>query len=239
MANSSLPRPVLESYPPAGGALHTTVVVVVIAAWAYVFKILTDRLAASSHPDRLRFYIVSLLLEWLMLGLVVIGVKHRGASMNIVFGDRWRSARAVFRDTGIALGFWVVSIFILAGVSRLLRIHSSPAEVAAMMPHGPAEIAAWLALSISAGICEEAIFRGYLQRQFIVFTRSAPAGIALSAVAFGAGHAYQGLRMVVLIAVFGALFGVLVHWRKSTRPGMIAHSWQDALSGIVAGLAKH
>jgi uncharacterized protein len=95
----------------------------------------------------------------------------------------------------------------------------------------------WIALSVSAGICEEAIFRGYLQRQFAAFTRSAPAGIILSAIAFGAGHAYQGSRMTVLIALYGLMFGLLAHWRGSVRPGMIAHAWQDSLSGLV-GLLK-
>ena len=45
-------------------------------------------------------------------------------------------------------------------------------------------------------------------------------GIALSAVIFGAGHAYQGWRNATLIAVGGALAGALAYWRKSVRPGM-------------------
>jgi hypothetical protein len=42
--------------------------------------------------------------------------------------------------------------------------------------------------------------------------------------------------MVGVIAVFGSLFGILAYWRKSTRPGMIAHAWQVAVIGIVGGL---
>jgi membrane protease YdiL (CAAX protease family) len=37
----------------------------------------------------------------------------------------------------------------------------------------------WVALS-SAGICEEAVYRIYLQKQFIALTRNVPAGIILS-----------------------------------------------------------
>ena len=108
-----------------------------------------------------------------------------------------------------------------------------------LLPHGVAEIALWIALSVTAGICEEAIFRGYLQRQFMAFTGSAPAGIIISAAAFGAAHLYQGYRMGILIGLYGAMFGILAHWRGSVRPGMMAHAWQDSVSGILAGAIRH
>jgi hypothetical protein len=108
-----------------------------------------------------------------------------------------------------------------------------------LMPHGPAELTLWVVLSVTAGICEETIFRGYLQRQFMALTNNAPAGILLSAAAFGAAHAYQGFRRVILIGVFGAMFGILAYWRRSVRPGMIAHAWQDTLGGVVGSLMRH
>jgi hypothetical protein len=64
--------------------------------------------------------------------------------------------------------------------------------------------------------------RGSLRREPRVGPRSAPAGILLSAATFGAAHAYQGLRMAILIAVYGAMFGMLAYGRGSVRPGMIA-----------------
>jgi len=108
-----------------------------------------------------------------------------------------------------------------------------------MLPHGGAEITLWIALSVTAGICEETIFRGYLQRQFMALTKSAPAGILLSAATFGAAHAYQGFRMVILIGLYGVMFGILAYWRGSVRPGMIAHAWQDSLGGVVGSLMRH
>lgn len=220
---------------PAAGPLHT---ILVVAAVAFCFKILADRLSAATHAHRLRFYALTILLEWLMFALVVAGVRSSGASILLVVGERWSSARQVLRDIGIALGFWIVAIILLRIFAQLLRATSPGRALLSMVPHGPAEIAVWIGVSISAGICEETIFRGYLQRQFIAFTKNVPAGIALAAVAFGSAHAYQGLRMVILISLFGAMFGILAYWRGSVRPGMIAHAWQDSLSGVVAGLTK-
>jgi uncharacterized protein len=142
----------------------------------------------------------------------------------------------VLRDIGIALAFWLAAGGVLLVVARFLFARTPRPNQEFLLPHAAAELAVWVALSISAGICEETIFRGYLQRQLIVFTKSVPAGILLTAAVFGAGHAYQGSRMTIVIAVYGLMFGLLAHRRGSVRPGMIAHAWQDSLSGLVGFL---
>ena len=187
----------------------------------------------------MRVYLVTIFVEWFFFVLVVTGVRYSGASLPLVLGDHWHSTRQVLRDIGIAAGFWVVALALLWVFARLLRVDAQRRNLQFILPHGGAEIALWIALSVTAGICEETIFRGYLQRQFMALTKSAPAGILLSATAFGAAHAYQGFRMVILIGLFGAMFGILAYWRGSVRPGMIVHAWQDSLGGVVGGLMKH
>ena len=59
------------------------------------------------------------------------------------------------------------------------------------------------------------------------------AGIVLQGVVFGLAHAYQGPIQIIVIVVFGCMFGLLAHWRKSLRPGMTAHFLQDAVGGLV------
>ena len=211
--------------------LHTAGVLLVLASWTTWSALHAGRLRAAVNPPRLPLYMTTAIFEWLLLAFVAWG-----ASARVVLGPRWQSARQVLRDIGVAAAFWVVSGILLAVLSRVLRVTELGRNTQFMMPRNALEIALWIALSITAGICEEAIFRGYLQPQLGILTGSAPAGILLSAVAFGAGHAYQGLRAGVLIFFYGAMFGVLAHWRRSVRPGMMAHAWQDTLSGLV--LAK-
>ena len=69
-------------------------------------------------------------------------------------------------------------------------------------------------------------------------THSMLAGVLLSAVVFGASHGYEGGARMILIGIFGLMFGLLAWWRKSLRPGMIAHAWHDALSGAVLRMLK-
>jgi hypothetical protein len=43
--------------------------------------------------------------------------------------------------------------------------------------------------------------------------------------------------MMLVIAVYGCLFGLLALWRRSLRPGMMTHALQDGLAGLLARYA--
>jgi len=238
MESSALGQHASDRYSRVAGPIHTILVLAVLGGWTFWHKISTDRLSPAANPNRLHHYLVSLLFEWLLFALVVAGVWRSGASVLIVLGDHWQSVRQVLRDIGIAAGFWIVAWMLLWVLGQLLRTAALGRNVS-MLPERGIELALWIALSVSAGICEETIFRGYLQRQFTALTKNAPAGMLLSAAAFGGAHAYQGFRMTILIALYGAMFGILAYWRGSVRPGMIAHAWQDSLNGVLAALIRH
>src|SRR5580658_1173371 len=239
METSALPESRSDRYPRVSSPIHTILVLAALGGVTFWAKIFTDQLSVAANPNRVRFYVVIFLFEWLLFLFIVAGVRRSGASVLLVVGDRWQSGRQVRRDIGIGAGFWVVATALLWVFGRLLRIGAPAPNMLAILPHGGIEIALWIALSTTAGICEETIFRGYLQRQFIALTKSAPAGIVISAAAFGAAHAYQGFRMVILIALFGAMFGVLAYWRGSVRPGMIVHACQDSLGGVLGAFMRH
>jgi uncharacterized protein len=239
MEPSTLAQSASDRYAKAAGPIHTIFVLAVLGAWAFWGKVLADQLRAAANPNRLRLYVLTLFFEWLLFVLVMAGVWRSGVPILVVLGDRWDSVRQVLRDIGIAAAFWLVSSGLLLFLGWLLRIAKLGRNMDFILPHGTAEITLWLALSVTAGICEETVFRGYLQRQFMALTKSVPAGILLSGAAFGAAHAYQGFRMVILIGLYGAMFGILAYWRGSVRPGMIAHAWQDSLNGVLAAVIRH
>jgi uncharacterized protein len=111
-----------------------------------------------------------------------------------------------------------------------------------LAPGTPSEIAAWVLVCAFAGFAEEIVFRGYLQRQFTAWGRGALwAGVVFSGIFFGMAHGYQGVRNMVLLSVFGALFSLLAILRRSLRAGMIAHAWQDLIAGLGLALlhARH
>ena len=94
-----------------------------------------------------------------------------------------------------------------------------------LAPANGEEIAAGCCSACLAGIIEESVFRGYLQRQFTAWAHGgAASGVVFSALLFGAAHGYQGVRNMVLLAVFGVLFSVLAILRRSLRAGIFAQA---------------
>ena len=188
---------------------------------------------------RMTGYLITMTIEWAMVAYIALGVRWKGPSLRTVTGRNSPTWRSVALDLGLAAVFLFVANIVLGVVGFTLArfIRATPdAAIRNLLPHTGLEIATWLLLSLTAGICEEMIFRGYLQRQFTAWTGNAAAGIALQGIVFGVAHAYQGPKQILIIAVYGCMFGSLAWWRKSLRPGMAAHFFQDGLGGLM--LAK-
>lgn len=90
----------------------------------------------------------------------------------------------------------------------------------------------WLAVvisAISAGICEETGFRGYMQ-QPIEQRHGAPVAILISSLFFMALHLTKGWAtagMVPIVLGAGVLLGLLARSSGSLIPGMIGHVLMD------------
>jgi membrane protease YdiL (CAAX protease family) len=192
--------------------------------------------AVQSQGSRLLLYGGTFITQLVLFLLVWFGIRLRGVRMRDLIGGKWKTVEAFLLDVGIALGFWFVAILLLAALRialGLIDLHNLQKSVddavrllGPMAPHTYLEAGFFVLLSVCAGLFEEIIFRGYLQRQFGVLGRHAVVGI------FGLGHGYQGARNMVVIAVFGSFFGILAHFRKSLRPGMMTHAFQDSIAGI-------
>jgi len=52
-------------------------------------------------------------------------------------------------------------------------------------------------------------------------------------VLFGLAPGYYG-KVMVAITIQGWLLGLFAYWRRSLRPGMLAHALQDGAGGVIA-----
>lgn len=210
---------------------HTGLVLAALAALAAWSAYEHGLLAAG---PRAASYVVTIACEWLLFGLAAWGTRIRGVSISSVVGGRWSTPKLFLRDLGIVALFLLVSNAALAGLSAVL--HPGPnANIAKMLPHGRIEITLWIFVSLSAGICEEFVMRGYLQKQLGGILKNVTAGLVAQGIIFGAAHAYQGPKLMLIIAVLGCMLGWLAQWRQSLRPGMLSHFLQDAIGGIIQG----
>ena len=186
----------------------------------------------QQHPEVVPLYISLIAMEW---GLVIYvwraGLRKTGTKLSELIGGKWANAKDVLKDGGLAIGVWAVWMLVQTAWVRWLGPEHA-ASIQTYLPQRAMEIVLWIGVSISAGFCEELVFRGYFQRQFQTFTHSRWIALFLQAVLFGIAHGYQGAEACVKIACFGVLYGLLALWRKSLRPGMIAHAGSDILSGI-------
>ena len=81
---------------------------------AYFGKIRVDHLRDAVNFDRVRMYERTIFFEWLVLGMVVVGVLLHRSPLTSIFGQHWRSLRQVFTDMGIAVVFLIASIAVLS-----------------------------------------------------------------------------------------------------------------------------
>jgi membrane protease YdiL (CAAX protease family) len=220
---------------------HTIFLVLFIFAIALLQTRQQLQLDAVRLKSRLPLYAGQIVFELVLFAYVwLLGLKLTGTPVRDLIGGKWTSLRDVLRDIGVALMFWLVVAAVLVVLNKLLGENDGGLQaVKALLPQGPAEMAAWVVLCLTAGFCEEFVFRGYLQRQLAALTGREGWAIALQALVFGVGHGYQGMKGMIVIAIYGVMFGILAAVRRTLRPGIIQHAGQDIFSGIVgSALAK-
>ena len=224
-----------------------------LAPWWHTIVLIAVLLTVSINGTRasqpvvgnhkLAQYLWTMGLEWVLVAYICLGIRKR-VRMRDLIGGRWASWEDFFLDMVYAGVFWCGAMVVLGVSAKLMhldqagKIESMRKQISFLAPETTLELVVWFCLSCTAGFCEEIIFRGYLQRQLGVLGRSPFSGVVLSAVVFGASHGYEGPARMFLIAIFGLLFGWLAWWRRSLRPGMIAHAWHDSLSGAVLRMLK-
>ena len=213
---------------------HTVLVLMIlgtmsVASW---FQHGLPNTHIPGFASRLSAYFTVLVAEWFQVFLIWLALRRRGLSIGTLVSGRWPTLSAFFRDLGLAAGFLVVAIPLVGGLAHLLGGDANN-NVANITPQTALELLLWLGLAATAGFCEELTFRGYLTRQFTAWIGSRTFGIVLQGIAFGLAHGFYH-KLMLVIMVQGWLLGLLAYWRKSLRPGMLAHGLQDAIGGVVA-----
>lgn len=143
-------------------------------------------------------------------------------------GARWPN------DLGLGVLFGVVGWGAVLGIVTLVAVLAMALGVQSLLPERPPEMILWivglpwlvrLAIAATAGVVEEAFFRGFLQPRI---------GIAASTVMFALAHVSYGepfLLVGVLLLSLG--FGLLTEWRRNIRAAIVAHFLFDAIQLLV------
>ena len=192
---------------------HTTILLLILGAVAAIGYFSNVQHHGGEQVNRLGFYVSVVIAQLLLVRYVIAGL--RVPLREVVGNIRWY-------DVLVAPALFFAIRFASFAIRRALGGIDDHTQFLA--PRTTIEIAVWVVVSIVAGVCEEIVFRGYLQRQL-------PIGVASQAIVFGVSHGYQGVRSIINITVIGLLFGIAAKWRRGLVPGMIAHAATD-IAGV-------
>jgi len=174
----------------------------------------------------LLLYMPTIVFQWLLFALILVTVYRERTGLK---GIGFTGIRLIHFMWAIA--FLLISNFLLSILALGLSYFGIeiPGELGLILPGTTVERIFWVVLSLTAGIVEETIFRGYLITRIKQFGRlkSWLIPIVISSLAFGSGHTYQGLGGFILISIYGAMYAFLFIRTKSLWPCIIAHFFQD------------
>ena len=98
------------------------------------------------------------------------------------------------------------------------------------LPHTPRELRNFVGISITAGIVEEIVYRGFVL-WYLGQVMPLWAAVTVSSVAFGLAHSYQGPSGALRCGLIGLGFAVFYVLTGSIWLPIVAHILLDALQG--------
>jgi uncharacterized protein len=213
-----------------------TLLVLMIALPAVALGMRKRVRASSTDPVQKRLrYARTIVILWSVTVLALYALRLHGLSPFSV------GLRPVRHPSELALGLVTLAAPLLAamlGARRELRSDYAQA-LRAVVPARPSEWWWFVPVAATAGVCEEFLYRGYALTVLSAMTGSVSAGVVLSSLAFGLGHAYQG-RTGMLGASFTAVLYCLVFLATgSLYPCMLGHFVQDITGALVLSRKLH
>jgi membrane protease YdiL (CAAX protease family) len=171
-------------------------------------------------------YLPTIVMQWVLFGLIYTAAYFENTGLRGLGFTRLRLIHFLW-----AIAFLLVSNLTLTLIALLLaKIGISiPGDIELLLPTTGTERIFWIILSITAGVVEETVLRGYLITRLQIFGKTTKwllPGI-ISSVIFGIGHTYQGLGGFILLSIFGGMFAILYWKTRSLWPAIIAHTFQD------------
>ena len=192
---------------------------------------------AGESFDRIRFYWHTAVLEYTFLAMLVAA---------------WFALRRPATELGfVAPGgqpFWIGTAVLALAMAILLYIWQSArkasdeekarqaesfSDVAQYVPHTPRELNRFYGLSVTAGVVEEIVYRGFVLWYLAQFMPLWVA-VVVSSVAFGFAHSYQGAPGAIRAGLTGLAFGIYYVATGSIWLPIIAHILLDVLQGATA-----
>jgi CAAX protease family protein len=185
--------------------------------------------------ERISLYISTIAFQW--IAVAIAGWRtwaHGYTRVELGLG----TGPNLFRSLAVGIcGTAILATLHWMNFRRMGRLLDKlPARVLAMatriLPQSRPERVPFYALAITAGCCEEFLYRGFAMAAFARAGFPIWATVVLSSVLFGAAHLYQGRGGLVGTGILGLLFGAFRAYTGTLVPVAVWHAVVDIVAGI-------
>jgi membrane protease YdiL (CAAX protease family) len=199
---------------------------------------LLARLRAGAPGVRAREYAMTMALQWGLAGAALwrwLAADRPLIALGFAAPLTWR----FFVVAALATAMVALLVRTIRRLSRPGRDWSRMGErlgsVLPMLPHTSLEMNLFVALSLTAGVCEEVLFRGFLLWWLAAIVGIVP-GLLIATLSFGLAHAYQGRSGVVKTGIVGLVMSLLYLLGGSLWPLFALHAALDLQGGYIGWL---
>jgi membrane protease YdiL (CAAX protease family) len=195
------------------------------------------QMPSTTKLDRISLYASTLAFQWIAAGVILWRTNAHGIRASQLGLTIPNAALAVSATVVLAA---LILLNQLMGLRRLVaqpeKVHGILPQLALkLFPQDDVERLAFFALVTTVALCEELIYRGFVQRVFQDWSRdSVVAAVVGSSVFFALAHLYQGRRGLISTLTIGLLFSTIRAWTGSLLPCVVAHFVADITVGMLA-----
>ncbi len=212
--------------------VHSLFVLLLLTPWQSIKGIrLLDAAVLRDSGARLEFYRSAIISQW-VLSLVAAGILW---NIDAEFVARLFTT-APTSDSLLVFGLATLAFMSQSPLIPIVReqmqrsqtIRRTLYPMRNLLPRSPEEKNLWVSVSMTAGICEEILFRGFLFYYATEIVGLETAGaIALSTAVFAIGHLYQGTTNMIRVAIVGAVLGIVFAATDNLIYCMALHAFLD------------
>lgn len=158
------------------------------------------------------------------------------SSFGLMLPDGWRLWAAIGLCLLLAAYYGSAFATLTRSAAAMASVRVQLEPIRSMMPQTWSELCWFGGVSLTAGFCEEFLYRGYFIWVFAPWLGWWGAA-ALSLVIFAVSHLYQGWNGVVRTGIVGGIYTLVVATLDSLWPAIAIHALVDLAGGVMAWMA--
>jgi uncharacterized protein len=187
-----------------------------------------------SAAERISLYISTIAFQWMAVAVTAWRAWAHGfsaAQLGLVTGNVWVASAAALVGAAFLTTLQWLNLRRMGRMSQRIR-GSLQALAERILPQSARERIPFFALAVTAGVCEEFVYRGFAMAVFRRLGLPSWRGVVLSSILFGMAHLYQGRSGLIGTTLLGLLFGAARNTFGSLGPVVVWHAGVDLVAGL-------